>query len=61
MSINEIQERIIEIEREISVLPAGSITTKKIKNRIYYKTFSAESCLIYSCVYFEDSNTCLDL
>ncbi len=36
MSINELQERIIEIEREISTLPAGSITTKKIKNGLYY-------------------------
>ena len=36
MDINELQERIIEIEREISALPAGSITTKKIKNGLYY-------------------------
>lgn len=31
MNINEQQEWIIEIEREISALPAGSITTKKVK------------------------------
>ena len=36
MNINELQERINEIEREISSLPAGSITTKKVKNGLYY-------------------------
>lgn len=29
------QERIIELEREIALLPAGSITTKKVRNRTY--------------------------
>ena len=31
MNMNELQERIIEMEREISSLPAGSMTTKKVK------------------------------
>lgn len=30
------QERVFAIEREIAALPAGSITTKKIKNGTYY-------------------------
>lgn len=30
------QERVFTIEREIAALPAGSITTKKIKNGTYY-------------------------
>lgn len=36
MELNEVQNRIDEIEREISALPAGSITTKKVNNGTYY-------------------------
>ena len=36
MEINKAQERVIEIEREIASLPAGSITTKRVKNGTYF-------------------------
>ncbi|MDO4981960.1 MAG: AAA family ATPase [Eubacteriales bacterium] len=36
MEANEAHKRIIEIEREISALPEGSVTTKKVKNGTYY-------------------------
>ena len=36
MDINDIQEQIIALEREIAMLPAGSITTKKVNGGIYY-------------------------
>ena len=36
MELNEIMERISELEREIATLPPGSISEKKVKNKIYY-------------------------
>ena len=36
MGTDKMQNRIVELEREIATLPAGSITTKKIKEHIYY-------------------------
>lgn len=36
MNISEISERIENLKREISLLPAGSITVKKIKGKDYY-------------------------
>lgn len=34
--MKDIQDRIIELQKEINSLPQGSITTKKINNSIYY-------------------------
>ena len=36
MLIENIYNQIAEIEREIAVLPEGSITKKKIKDKDYY-------------------------
>ena len=36
MEQNELMNRIAELEREIAVLPEGSITRKKIKDKEYY-------------------------
>lgn len=36
MNVLDVQEEIINLEREIATLPSGSITKKKIKNGIYY-------------------------
>lgn len=36
MDTDKMQSRIVELEREIAALPAGSITTKKIKEHVYY-------------------------
>ena len=36
MEQNELMDRIAELEREIAVLPEGSITRKKIKDKEYY-------------------------
>ena len=36
MANNDISERIINLEKEISVLPQGSVSKKTIKNKIYY-------------------------
>lgn len=36
MDTDKMQSRIVELEREIATLPAGSITTKKIKKHVYY-------------------------
>ena len=36
MEASEAHKRIVEIEREISVLPVGGITTKKVNNGTYY-------------------------
>ena len=36
MNKDELTENIIELERQIALLPVGSITKKKIKGRDYY-------------------------
>lgn len=33
---NEIQERIDELKRQIDSLPSGTVSTKKIKGKVYY-------------------------
>ena len=36
MANNDIQERIIDLEKEIAALPPGSVSKKTIKDKIYY-------------------------
>ena len=36
MGQEELMDKIVELEREIAILPEGSITKKKIKAKEYY-------------------------
>ncbi|MBP3359274.1 MAG: AAA family ATPase [Clostridia bacterium] len=36
MADNDIMQRIIDLEREIAVLPSGSVSKKTIKDKVYY-------------------------
>ena len=36
MGQEELMDKIVELEREIAILPEGSITKKKIKTKEYY-------------------------